>query len=85
MHWSRRVALAALVPFVFSLATLARASDQSPREKVIDAPQGIQDKLMNGAFDEIDAIAKDYRSSRVRLVGGSLALTTLYKDLAEIR
>jgi hypothetical protein len=78
MHRSRWVALAVLVPFVISGATLARASADLPREKVVDAPHGIQVRLMKSAFDEIDAIANDYRSSHVRVAGGYSALTNLY-------
>jgi hypothetical protein len=81
MHWSRWFSLVVLVPLAISGATFARASDEPPREKVIEAPHGIQVRLMTGAFDELDTLAKGYRSSHVRLAGGYSALMNLYAVL----
>jgi hypothetical protein len=81
MRWLRWVVLAVLVPSVVAGVTLARASTEQPREKVVGPPHDIPVLLMVGAFDEIEAIANDYRSSRIRMAGGYSALLNFYDIL----
>ena len=81
MHWSRWITLAVFVSLVVPGTTLGRVSVEPPREKVEEPPQRLQTRLMNGAYDEIDAIADGYRSSRIHMAGGYSALTNFYAVL----
>ncbi len=60
------------------------ASADPPHEKVVDMPRDLEARLMRGAFGELDALAAEYRSSGVRIIGGTWALKVLYDDLSRI-
>lgn len=53
-----------------------------PREIFVDPPHGLQKNLMNGAFDELEAIAAEDRDSRARYAGGEWAIVDFYEILA---
>jgi len=53
-----------------------------PPETFVDRPSGLQKRLLDGAFDELDAIAAGYIKSRARERGGDWAIIDFYDILA---
>ena len=68
---------AALLALGCWLASAPTQADE-PRERIGEVRGDIEQMLMDGRTDELDAIADDYRASRVRVRGGSWALAQFY-------
>ena len=59
----------------------APAQADQPSEPIVEVRSDIELMLMEGRTDELDAIADDYRASRVRTHGGWWALQVYYEWL----
>lgn len=59
------------------LASTPTQADE-PSEHIVKVRSDVEQMLMDGRTDELDAIADDYRASRVRVRGGSWALAQFY-------
>jgi Domain of unknown function (DUF4034) len=71
---------AALLALGLWLASAPTQADE-PSERIVEVRGDIELMLMEGRSNELDAIADDYRSSRVRISGGWWALAELYEQL----
>jgi hypothetical protein len=77
---------AALLALGVSLASLPGRADESPApvkadqpsERIVEVRGDVELMLMEGRTNELDAIADDYRASRVRVRGGWWALAQFY-------
>jgi len=72
---------AALLALGLWLASTPTQADQ-PSEPIVEVRSDIELMLMEGRTNELDAIADDYRASRVRISGGWWALADVYEQLA---
>lgn len=79
MNWLRLAAAASFTLF----CALAPASADTTKEKIVPPPHGLQTRLMNGAFDELEAIAAEDRKSHARTVGGGWAIVNFYNILSQ--
>lgn len=71
---------AALLALGLWLASAPTQADE-PSEHIVAVRGDAEQMLMDGRTDELDAIADDYRASRVRVRGGWWALARLYNWL----
>ncbi len=70
-------ALLALGVWLASAPTQA----EEPSERIVEVRSDVELMLMEGRTNELDAIADDYRASRVRISGGWWALAQFYEQL----
>lgn len=77
----RTLAVAALLALNVVFTPWASAA-ADPREKIVRLRPDIEALLMKGAFDDLEALANDYRTSHARVKGGYWALSDFYRDLA---
>jgi hypothetical protein len=68
---------AALVALGLWLAPNTAQADE-PTEHIVTVRGDVEQMLMDGRTDELDAIADGYRASRARVLGGSWALAQFY-------
>ena len=68
---------AALLALGLSLASAPTQADE-PSERIVAVRGAVEQMLMDGRTDELDAVADDYRASRVRIQGGYWALSQFY-------
>ena len=78
------IALRTFVLALFCIFALAPASADEAHPKVIVIQRGLEARLMNGAYSELDQIADDYRTTQVRKEGGYWALVWVYDVLSRI-
>ena len=71
---------AALLALGLWLASAPTQADE-PSERIVEVRGDIELMPMEGRTNELDAIADDYRASRVRISGGWWALAELYEQL----
>ena len=76
----RTLAVAALLALNVVFTPWASAA-ADPREKIVRLRPDIEALLMKGAFDDLEALANDYRTSHARVKGGYWALSDFYRDL----
>ena len=60
---------AALLAVGLWLASAPTQADE-PSERIVAVRGDVERMLMDGLTDELDAVADDYRASRVRIQGG---------------
>jgi Domain of unknown function (DUF4034) len=68
---------AALLALGLWLASTPTQADE-PSEHIVEVRGDVEQMLMDGRTDELDAIGDDYRASRARVRGGSWALARFY-------
>jgi Domain of unknown function (DUF4034) len=68
---------AALLAVGLWLASAPTQADE-PTEHIVTVRGDVEQMLMDGRIDELDAIADDYRASRARVQGGYWALSQFY-------
>ena len=68
---------AALLALGLWLASAPTQADE-PSERIVAVRGDVEQMLMDGRTDELDAIADDYRASRARVRGGAWALSQFY-------
>ena len=66
---------------IFWLSIGAVSADE-PSQKLATVPSDLEQILSRGEFDKLEALASEYRSTRIPALGGYWALYLFYKNLA---
>ena len=72
----------AVIVTLCALLAAAAARGDPPREVFVQPPHGLQKRLFDGAYDELEKIAADDLTTRARYVGGAWAIFDFYDILA---
>jgi hypothetical protein len=80
----RAVRILICAAFVALNAGLSCSPTLASTRETVTVRSDLEALLMKGAFDELEAIASDYRRNRAREVGGGWAIESYYGDLSAI-